>query len=91
MRKKLKGIDTIILNIDKYGGITSIDADKLTRKMGDVFPNSDFTELSSDLGVPIVALQNMTMIAVIKLDAAKSDKMGWKKHRKTLKDDGFDA
>lgn len=97
MRKNWKGKEIILLREDEPGGFgtgggfTSIDVDSLTAKMEDLFSEESLTELATEMGLPLAAVKNMTFIAVIKINAAGSDSMGWKKHKQVLKDDGFDV
>ena len=69
------------------GGFTSIEVAKLTMKMKDVFSEGGLAETE---GMP-PGFREMPLIAVIKYNMAHGDSMGWKKHEKVLKEDGFDV
>ena len=86
--RKVKGIDELILGVDPWGGFTSIDVDKLTMKMKNLSSEEALAEMEADMPV---GFREMSFIAVIKSDIANKDKLGWKQHRKALKDGGFDA
>lgn len=86
--KKVKGVDTLILDVDKYGGYVSIEKYRLTKKMEELF--SEEALLEAEPNMP-PGFRHMTLIAVIKSNIAGNNSMGWKKHQKVLKDAGFNA
>lgn len=87
---KVKGVDELILDVDKYGGFTSIEKDKLTKKMEDIFSEESLAQSELEGNMP-PGFRKMPLIAVIKSNIAGNDSMGWKKHQQALKDNGFDA
>lgn len=89
--KKIKGIETLILREDQWGGYESIEIKKLTMKMSEIFSEEALIELAKKAVRPLVALKNMTFIAYIKSDIANKDVSGWRQHKQTLKDEGFDV
>lgn len=89
MRKLIKGKEEIILKEYPDGGFTSIEVKKLTMKMGELHTEENLIELSKETGLPLAAIKNMTLIAVIKSDIGGKDIMGWKQHEKVLKEDRF--
>lgn len=74
MKKLIKGIECVILSEDGRGGFTSIDVDKLTTKVEDLFAEEALTKMEADHPP---GFRNMTLIALIKYDSAREDKMGW--------------
>lgn len=76
MRRFVKGKQHLILAEDQWGGYVSIEVEKLTAKMEDLFPETCLGD-------------KRTLIAAIKADV--DDKMGWKKHKKELRKEGFDV
>lgn len=88
MRKVIKGREEIILREDPDGGFVSIEVEKLTKKMKELHSEEVLTEIEADMPP---GFRNMPLIAVIKSDIANKNIMGWKQHKKVLKDDGFDV
>lgn len=86
--RKIKEKDELILSVDKYGGFTSIEEDKLTKKMEEIFSEESLVQTEADMPA---GFRKMPLIAVIKSDIAGKDRMGWKQHQKVLKDSGFDV
>ena len=85
---KVKGIDELILDVDKYGGFTSIAKSKLTTKMEECFSEESLVEAEPNMPP---GFRKMPLIAVIKSNIAGNDSMGWKKHKQVLKRAGFDV
>lgn len=86
--KKVKGIDTLILNVDEYGGFTSIEEANLRKKMEDIFSEESLAEIADDMPP---GFRKMPLIAVIRSDILGKDVMGWKQHKKALEDGGFEV
>ena len=89
MRKIIHSIEEIILKEYPDGGFTSIEVEKLTMKMKELHTEETLVELSNETGLPLAAVKNMTLIAMIKSDIANKNIMGWKQHEDVLKEDGF--
>lgn len=85
---KVQGIDELILDVDRFGGFTSIEKDKLNEKMEDILSEEALTEAESNMPP---GFRHMPLIAVIKSNIAGNDSMGWRKHQQVLKDAGFDV
>ena len=92
MRRMIKGKEVVILNEDNPGtpgtGFTSIEVDSLIAKMKDLYPEEQLVKMEADFPP---GFRNMPLMAVIKSNIAGNDSMGWKKHKKALKDEGFDV
>ena len=91
MRRIVKGEKVIILAEDHNSGFVSIETSKLTKKMSEIFSEETLVDLAEKVIIPLAALKNMTFIAYIKSDIANKDVSGWKQHKQTLKDEGFDV
>lgn len=91
MRKIIKGKEEIILREDPDGGFTSIEVEKLTKHMDELFSEESLIALADKLPMSLTGLKKMTLIAVIKSDIAGNDNMGWKQHQKVLQEDGYDV
>lgn len=90
-RKTIDGVEYLILREDKWGGYESIEVHKLTMKLSELFTDESLQAHADDHGLPLAAIKNMTLIAYIKLDAAKNNLLGWRQHLKVLRDDGQDV
>jgi len=91
LRKLIKGKEHIILEEDGYGGFVSIETERLTKKLGELFSEEALAELSEKTQISLEDLRNTTFIDFIKADIADKDIMGWKRHQQTLKDEGYDV
>ena len=91
MKRIVKGEEVIILNDYPNGGFVSIATSKLTKKMQEIFTEEVLIELAEQVIIPLAGLKNMAFIAYIKSDIANKDVSGWKKHKQTLKDEGYDV
>ena len=91
MKRTVKGEEVVILKDYPNGGFVSVATSQLTKKMDDVFSEEVLVELATKVIIPLSALKNMTFIAYIKSDIANKDVSGWKQHRQTLKDEGYDV
>ena len=87
---KVKGVETLILDVDEYGGFTSIEKAKLTKKMEEILSEKALAEAESADNIP-PGFGKMPLIAVIKSNINGNDSMGWRQHHKVLKDAGFDV
>ena len=65
-------------NCDGRGGYISVDKEKLTMKVSEVFPDTDLP----------VETRNLTFLEYINADT--EDKLGWKKYRAKLRSEGYD-
>jgi len=85
---KVQGVDTLILDVDKYGGFTSIEKARLTMKMEEMFSEEALVEAEANMPP---GFRQMPLIAVIKSNIAGNNSMGWKKHRQVLLDNEYDV
>ena len=91
LRKLIKGKEHIILEEDGYGGFVSIETEKLTKKLGELFNEEALKELSERTQISLEGLRNMTFIAFIKADIADKNITGWKRHMKVLRSKGYNV
>jgi len=82
--------ERIVLEKTPEGGTIWIEREKLTQKMGEVFPADAIVEAAREHEIDEAAVANMTFIAYIKMDVARNDSAGWKKYRKVLRSRGYD-
>lgn len=57
-----------------------IAREDLTKKLTELFPADQIQVIADNLGIPLAAAENLTLIAAVKSDMGKNDSMGWRKH-----------
>lgn len=85
---KVKGKEVIVLEEYADGGFVSIEVEKLTMKMEDIFTEEQLLE--AEVNMP-PGFRKMLLIAVIKSNIAGNDSMGYRRHKQVLLDEGFDV
>lgn len=64
----------------KFQDGSLIAREDLTKKLPEIFAPDQVQVIADNLGIPLAAAENMTMIAAVKSDMGKNDSMGWRKH-----------
>ena len=85
-RKIIGGVEHIILRVDQWGGFESIDVEKLTAKMNQIFSEEALKEMEADMPA---GFRGLSFLDVIRADRDGKDRMGWKQHRHALEEEGF--
>lgn len=88
--RRIKGKDELILGVDQYGGFTSVEVDKLTMNIDEVFSERSLNEGEMTGNIP-PGFRKRPFIQLIKNNIAGNDSMGWKKHRQVLLDNKYDV
>lgn len=91
MRKLVKDTEEIILREYPDGSFTSVEVEKLQKKMKDIFSEEALIGLADKVPRALAGLRNMAFIAFIKSDIAGNNAMGWRQHQKALKEEGYDV
>lgn len=83
--------EILILEVDRWGGYVSIPTARLETKMSDLFPEEQLNNVARNIDKTLSSVRSMKLKNVIKEDIKADDKMGWKRHQKVLRDNGYDV
>lgn len=75
----------------KYLGKITVTREQLTTQLKDTHSPEAIRKIAEASGLPVAAVENLTMIAFLKADIAGKDHLGYGRYRDILKQEGFDV